>query len=97
MKQDDIHNNLSSEEVRKLLAKLFNRGAYYPQTWILEQQIKDLQQKLLLKQEADAAKLIMDSFGWRAYDISDKITDYTNTTYYPFVGTEEEKKKVFGK
>lgn len=91
MKNEDIHKGLFQTDIRDFLAREYERS------WtigggdiaFLEKEIAELQDMLTKAKKRQAIRLLIESQGWEDWDVSDEVP-YNSSTYFPFVGTEEE-------
>jgi hypothetical protein len=89
MKNKDIHQGLSQAEIRDFLANAYERSWTLGTVSSLEKQIEELQAQLIVAKKHAAASQLVEHQGWETWDISDEVP-YNSSTYFPFVGTEEE-------
>lgn len=91
MKNKDIHKGLPKAEIRDFLAEQYKHTSWASGTVsYLEKQIEKLQAQLIMAKKHEAALQLIESQGWETWDISDEVP-YNSDTYFPFVGTEEER------
>jgi hypothetical protein len=91
------HTRIKSE-ANSLFVK-YNRNMSYGSYCLLQ---ADLEwRKASMKREAAlqmiAAEELMKQYNWEEIDISDNIKDYNESTYFPFIGTEEEYRQLLKK
>lgn len=58
--------------------------------WIAEKQVE-----LEKAKRSQAARDLIKLNGWDHFDVSDDVDDYEREKYFDFVGTQEERDKVF--
>ncbi len=95
MKNADKHNGLDKAEIRDFLAKQIGCG-YEGEVEYIKSRIADLQSELEIAKRSQAARDLISLNGWENFDVSDDIEDYKPDEYFQFVGTQEERDKVFG-
>lgn len=89
MKNEEIHRGFSQSEIRDFLAQELRESQKeggFVSVEYAEDQIKHFQ-------KFEATKYLMTEKGWEDWDITDYIL-YDRETYFPFVGTEEERNKL---
>lgn len=91
MQNINIHQGMDKKEIRDFLAKELQKGFAEAPIEFLENEIKRLQECLERSKKYEACMTLIRQNGWEIFDISDDIADYHKETYFPFVGTEEEK------
>lgn len=89
MKNKDIHRGLPRAEIRDFLANEHKRNWVLGSVPLLEKEIEELQERLVRARKHQAANQLIKSQGWETWDVSDEVP-YNSSTYFPFVGTEEE-------
>ncbi len=98
MNNDDIHKGLEKQEIRDFLAKQLaesgKNGGMLPSEHI-KKDIEKLQVILKASEIREAVLQLIKVCGWDWYDISDYVK-YNPETYFEFIGTKEEYKKIFG-
>lgn len=99
MKNKNKHQSLERSEFRDYLGRelrgcgVINRGD--PQTVrLLKDKIAKLQEQLKREQDALLIRQIIANNEWEVVDVSDKVEDY-DSSYFPFIGTEEEASNKF--
>lgn len=99
MKNENIHDNLDFQEIRDFLAKNISkegREGTIMDVEYIEREIKKYQEFLKHAKIYQATKSLIKNQGWEEFDISDEIPD-NKDEYFPFIGTEEEYKKLMEK
>lgn len=96
MKNLEKHHTLSDSHVRDFLAKKVGYG-FEGEVEMLTEQIAQLQQKLETAKESRAALDLIKSRGWKDFDVIESIDDYSRSSYFPFIGTDEEYALIFNK
>jgi len=99
MHNEDIHKDLDKFEIRDFLSKqlrdeLCGCGFYYDIEQ-LETYLDKAQKQLKHAKSVNAIKHLIETLGWKDFDISD-IVGYDPKTYFTFLGTNAEFEKVFG-
>jgi len=89
MKNEDIHKGLSQAKIRDFLANEYKRNRVLGTASSLEKEIEKLQAQLIMAKKHEAARQLIESQGWEDWDVSNEVP-YNSSTYFPFVGTEEE-------
>lgn len=94
MKNNEIHDGLDKKEIRDFLAKEFNKVPCSGNIEEAQKELSEAQKRLdgIIKRRV-IERLISDN-KWNIFDISDDIEDYKPGTFFQFVGTEEEYKKL---
>jgi len=93
MKNANIHETLNDKDIRDFLAQNLS-NTYSGEVDSLKERISQLQKELERAVKAEAVLKLIDCKGWDYFDISDQISDYKPSTYFPFVGTEADLKLV---
>ena len=96
MKNENIHNGFSEKEVRDFLAQELRESQKeggFVSVEYAEEQIKNFQKILKRAKKFEAVKCLMALRGWEDLDISEWVS-YNSETYFPFIGTEEERSKL---
>ena len=96
MKNEDIHKRFNQKEIRDFLAQELRESQKeggFVSVEYAEEQIKHFQDILKYAKKFEATKCLMIEKGWEDWDITDYIL-YDRETYFPFVGTEEERNKL---
>lgn len=96
MKNLEKHQSLSDSHVRDFLAKKVGYS-FEGEVEMLTDQIAALQQQLETAKESRAALELIKSRGWKDFDVSESIDDYSRSSYFPFIGTDEEYASIFNK
>lgn len=95
IKNENIHEGFSQQEIRDFLAQelrdLEKEGV--PSVEYAKRQIEIFQNMLKYAKKADAVRCLIEEKGWKEWDVSDDIP-YNRETYFSFVGTEEEFKRL---
>ena len=92
MNNNDIHNGLDKKEIRDLLGQwLWREGALGTSSEIkyLEKELERIKERLIHCRNHQAVIALINSNGWKDFDVSENIP-YNNDTYFPFIGTKEE-------
>lgn len=100
MKQSEVHQNLSDENLREWLAQEWSRATTeggYGEDHLrhYEQKIEELKRKIEACKRFAAVETVLKMKGWEWFDVSDDVSDYSEQTFYGFVGTEEERASRF--
>ena len=94
IKNEDIHENFSQQEIRNYLAKeLELNGCIYVSVKYIEEQIEKYQELLKQRKNYESVLHLIKERGWEDWDVSEYVL-YNEETYFPFVGTEEEFNKL---
>ena len=96
MNNVDIHKTLSDIGVRDYLGKELNKNYSFmtvEQSKVLLDAAQAQYDKAIKYAALDS---LIKSNGWEWLDCSDEIDDYSPATYFNFVGTKDEYKKIFG-
>ncbi len=96
MENKDIHNGLPNKGIRDFLSIQLEKSMIASQVKDIEEQIKYLQTQLNLAKIREAVLQLIKNNGWTNFDCSE-IVKYNDETYFSFVGTEEEFKKLENK
>ena len=94
IKNEDIHEDFSQQEIRDYLAKeleLF--GGVYVSIEYIEEQIEKYQEYLKQRKNYESVLHLIKERGWEDWDVSEYVP-YDKETYFPFVGTEDEFTKL---
>jgi len=97
MKNIDIHNNLPEHELRDFLAKQLELNECYYAVTRIERELKEWQERLEKARNKEAIQTLLKLKGWDDLDCSSDISDFQEQLYFPFIGTKEEYKELFGK
>lgn len=89
IKNEEIHNSFSKNEIRDFLGKMLQENQMFRDVEFLKNQIKEMQLALKKLEKYESVKMIIESLGWKWFDVSDEIY-YDKNTYFPFIGTEKE-------
>lgn len=89
MKNEDIHKGFPRTEIRDFLSDAHERTWTLDKISSLEKRIEELREQLAIAKKHQAAFQLIEGQGWKTWDISDEVP-YNSSTYFPFVGTEEE-------
>lgn len=94
---EDIHNKLKDKEVRDFLAIRFveegRACSWNIDTDYIEKQLKELQEQLKHANALKCIEHLIEINGWSPFDISVYV-QYDEEDYIPFIGTEEEYRKM---
>ena len=93
IKNEDIHEDFSQQEIRDYLAKeleLF--GGVYVSIEYIEEQIEKYQQYLKQRKNYESVLRLIKERGWEDWDVSGYVL-YNKETYFPFIGTKGEHNK----
>jgi len=96
MENNEIHKNLPEKELRDFLGKQLELYEVYDSVEVAEKKLKDAKDHLERAKIFHALETIIALKGWQDIDCSDEIGDYFDIGYFPFIGTDEEFKKIFG-
>lgn len=94
MKNENIHEGLSQQEIRDYLAKeLELNGGMYVSIKYIEEQIGKYQEFLKQRKNYESVLCLIKEKGWEDWDVSEYVP-YNKEAYFPFIGTEEEFNKL---
>ena len=94
IKNENIHEDFSQQEIRDYLAKeLELNGGIYVSIEYIEEQIEKYQEYLKQSKNYECVLCLIKERGWEDWDVSEYVP-YNKETYFPFIGTEEEFKKL---
>lgn len=99
MKNEEIHNGLDKKEIRDFLSQWKRREGLIgraSEIGFIESEIKELQERLIHCKNHLGITSLIESNGWKEFDVSDDVP-YDKDTYFSFLGTEEEFKKFCDK
>ena len=99
MKNEDIHNGLPKKEIRDLLAQWNRREGMLGRSSeieYIEKEISKLKERLVHCRNHQGILSLIESNGWKEFDISDDIS-YDEDEYFPFIGTKEEFELLYDK
>lgn len=92
MENKDIHNGLDKKEIRDFLSQWSRREGFKgtsSEIEYLEKELEKIKERLIHCINHRAVLTLIESNGWKEFDLSDDIP-YNKDTYFGFVGTKEE-------
>ena len=61
---------------------------------MLVRNVEEARKKLVAYDKGQAFKSILDKFGWTVHDVSEFV-EFNGKTYRSFIGTDEERKRIY--
>lgn len=95
MKNEDIHAEFSSEDIRTYLAKelriAMEHGGATGKAGIkiLEKKLEEIQETIKACRRFVVVSEMIEERGWTDWDVTDNIP-YNREKYFPFIGTGKE-------
>ena len=90
MKCENIHSKFEDGDVRDFLSKNVGFG-YEGEVDYIQSLIYKLEAELEVAKKSQAVMSLIKGKGWRLFDISDEVENYSKERYFSFIGTDKER------